>query len=186
MGIELWSVFLLVPTGRGAALDLLPADRVEECLLWLADLSRIAPFDVKTTAAPHFRRVLLQQKVDRSEIVGITDGIGRAFRGVNDGQGIAFVSHIGDVCPSGFLPIACGNVRREGLTPTYRSHPLFVALRDPTRLTGKCGECEFKRICGGSRARAYAMNGDPLSYDPSCAYVPKPLRSGALHVVSPA
>jgi AdoMet-dependent heme synthase len=174
LDINLWSVFLLVPTGRGAELDLLDPDRVESLLQRLARISTMVPFDVKTTAAPHFRRVLLQQKVARGDIAGLTDdGIGRAPRGVNDGQGIAFVSHVGDIFPSGFLPIRCGNVRDGGLTRTYRMHPLFRTLRDPDQLGGKCGVCEFRRVCGGSRARAYAMLGDPMAYDPSCAYVPR-------------
>jgi radical SAM protein len=172
LGVSLWSVFLAVPTGRAVSLDLLGPKRVERCLLQLAELARSAPFDVKTTAAPHFRRVLLQQKVQRSEIVGVTDGIGRGPRGINDGQGVAFVSHTGDIYPSGFLPIPCGNVRDVGLARTYREHALFRALRDPDRLSGKCGECEFRRVCGGSRARAYATHGDPLAYDPACAYQP--------------
>jgi AdoMet-dependent heme synthase len=174
LDIELWSVFLLVPTGRGVDLDILDPDRVESLLQRLARIAPMAPFDVKTTAAPHFRRILLQQKVARDDITGLSeDGIGRAPRGVNDGQGIAFVSHVGDIYPSGFLPIRCGNVRDGGLTRTYRMHPLFRELRDPDLLGGKCGVCEFRRVCGGSRARAHAMNGDPLSYDPSCAYLPR-------------
>jgi len=177
LGVALWSVFLLVPTGRGTGLDPLSAERVEEALLELAAIASDAPFDVKTTAAPQFRRVLLQQKVGPHEITGIADGIGRAPYGVNDGQGIAFVSHVGDVYPSGFLPISCGNVRGAGLRRIYRTHPLFLSLRDAEQLTGKCGECEFKRVCGGSRARAYAVHGSPLGYDPSCAYVPKRTRA---------
>jgi radical SAM protein with 4Fe4S-binding SPASM domain len=128
---------------------------------------------VKTTAAPQFRRVLLQQKVQRSEIVGLSDGIGRAPRGINDGQGVVFVSHLGEIHPSGFMPIPCGNVREAGLTRTYREHPLFRGLRDPEQLTGKCGQCEFKRVCGGSRARAYALHGDPFASDPACVYEPE-------------
>lgn len=173
LGIELWSVFLLVPTGRGADLELLHPDRVESVLARLARIAEMAPFDVKTTAAPHFRRMLLQKKVARHDITGLADGIGRAPRGVNDGQGIAFVSNVGDVYPSGFLPIACGNVRDGGLGRVYRMHPLFRALRDPDQLGGKCGVCEFRRVCGGSRARAYAMTGDPMAADPSCAYMPR-------------
>jgi AdoMet-dependent heme synthase len=92
---------------------------------------------------------------------------------VNDGNGFAFVSHIGDVYPSGFLPIACGNVRDQSLSEIYRTHPTFVALRDPKQLKGKCGVCEFRFVCGGSRARAYAVSGDPLASDPTCAYVPQ-------------
>lgn len=173
LAVTLWSVFLLVPTGRGADMATLAPERVERALLELAAIAREAPFDVKTTAAPQFRRVLLQQKVARSEIAGLSDGIGRAPRGVNDGQGVAFVSHTGDIYPSGFLPISCGNVRGAGLTRTYRTHPLFLSLRDPEQLTGKCGECEFKRVCGGSRARAHAVFGSPLAYDPACDYLPK-------------
>lgn len=180
LDVALWSVFLLVPTGRGAALGTLSPERVESALLTLAALAKAAPYDVKTTAAPQFRRVLLQQKVAQREIAGIADGIGRAPYGVNDGQGIAFVSHTGDVYPSGFMPISCGNVRGAGLTRIYRSHPLFLALRDPEQLTGKCGECEFKRVCGGSRARSYAVHGAPLGYDPACAYVPKRSRERVL------
>lgn len=173
LGVALWSLFLLVPTGRGSELEGLSAERVEEALHELATIARDAPFDVKTTAAPQFRRVLLQQRVAAHEITGIADRIGRAPYGVNDGQGIAFVSHTGDIYPSGFLPISCGNVRGAGLTRIYRTHPLFLSLRDAEQLTGKCGECEFKRVCGGSRARAYAVHGSALGYDPACAYVPK-------------
>jgi AdoMet-dependent heme synthase len=173
LAIELWSVFLLVPTGRGVDLERIDPERVEGWLLELAEIARTAPFDVKTTAAPQFRRVLLQQKVARSEIAGIADGIGRAPRGVNDGQGVAFVSHTGDIYPSGFLPVSCGNVRGAGLAKIYRKHPLFLFLRNPEALEGKCGDCEFKRVCGGSRARAYALRGNALAHDPACAYQPK-------------
>lgn len=171
LGIELWSVFFVVPTGRGAELDLLQPDLVERLLERLATIAEHAPFDVKTTAAPQFRRVLLQRKVKREHITGIADGIGRAPRGVNDGQGIAFISHRGEVSPSGFLPIVCG--RFERFTEIYRSHPLFVELRSADKLEGKCGTCEFRKICGGSRARAFALSHDVLAHDPACAYVPK-------------
>ncbi len=173
LGIELWSVFFVVPTGRAKSEDVLLPDDVERVLERLATLSERAPFDVKTTAAPHFRRVLLQRKLRRDDVVGVRDGIGRAPRGVNDGQGIVFVSHRGDVSPSGFLPVPCGNVRTHDLSEIYREHPLFTALRDPDRLGGKCGECEFRKVCGGSRARAFALTGDPLAEEPSCAYVPR-------------
>lgn len=176
LGIELWSVFFVVPTGRGRELACLGKDEVEALLVWLSRLAEDSPFDVKTTAAPQFRRVLLQRKVARGSIVGL-DGIGRAARGVNDGQGTVFVSHVGDVYPSGFLPIACGNVREASLAAIYREHSLFRALRRPDELGGKCGECEFRKVCGGSRARAFAVTGDPLAEDPSCAYVPRSTRA---------
>ncbi|MDH5490877.1 MAG: TIGR04053 family radical SAM/SPASM domain-containing protein [Myxococcales bacterium] len=171
--IDLWAIFLVVPTGRAEAEGCLDAERVEAVLEYLAALSERAPFDLKTTAAPQLRRMLLQRKVRRQEIAGIEDGIGRAPRGVTDGQGVAFVSHLGEIYPSGFMPISCGNVRREGLMKAYRDDALMRALRDPDALGGKCGLCEFRKVCGGSRARALAMTGDPLAADPACAYLPR-------------
>jgi radical SAM protein with 4Fe4S-binding SPASM domain len=120
--------------------------------------------------------VLLQRKVPRRDVAGIADGIGRAPRGINDGAGIVFVSHTGEVYPSGFLPEPCGDARDGGLTRIYREHPLFVSLRDPDGFSGKCGACEFRKVCGGSRARARAMTGDALASDPACAYIPRVLR----------
>lgn len=173
LNIELWSVFFVVPMGRATGTDLLDPYDVEVALHLLAELSETSPFDIKTTAAPHFRRVLLERKVNRQEVSGIKDGINRAPRGVNDGQGILFVSRTGDIYPSGFMPIHCGNVREDGLADVYRDHPLFNSLRDPDQLKGKCGACPFRQVCGGSRARSYAIEGDPLASEPACAYVPK-------------
>ncbi len=172
LDVELWSVFVVVPTGRATSERALDAGEIETMLVWLAELSERARFDIKTTAAPQFRRVLLQRKHAQGDIVGIRDGIGRAPRGVNDGSGVVFVSHEGDVYPSGFLPIRCGNVRDEGLGRIYREHPLFRSLRSPDELTGKCGRCEFRSVCGGSRARAYATKLSPMASDPGCVYEP--------------
>jgi AdoMet-dependent heme synthase len=94
-------------------------------------------------------------------------------RRVNDGKGFLFVSHMGNVYPSGFLPIHAGNIREKSLADIYQNSPIFKALRDTSRLEGKCGACEYKEICGGSRARAYAITGDPLSQEPCCIYQPK-------------
>lgn len=182
MGIVLWSVFFLVPTGRGKLDDMVSAEEHERVFNWLADLAERAPFDIKSTAAPPYRRVMIQRSKAK-ERAGDANGAPawvagrqrelRAPRAVNDGNGFAFVSHIGDVYPSGFLPIDCGNVRNRPLREIYRNHPAFVALRDPERLKGKCGVCEFRTVCGGSRARAFAVTGDPLASDPTCAYVPR-------------
>ncbi|WP_411350045.1 radical SAM protein [Paenibacillus sp. WLX2291] len=100
------------------------------------------------------------------------DVLGRAPQGVNDGDGFVFISHIGDVYPSGFLPLQCGNVRQTPLADIYRQSTVMQELRDKRLLKGKCGVCEFKTLCGGSRARAYAITGDYLQSDPACAYVP--------------
>ena len=96
-----------------------------------------------------------------------------ATRRVNDGKGFMFISHVGNVYPSGFLPIHAGNIRETPLAEIYRNAPIFKALRDTKQLEGKCGACEFKEICGGSRARAYALTGDPLAQEPCCIYQPK-------------
>lgn len=181
--IELWSVFFVVPTGRAQSDDVIDRDAVETVLERLATMTERVPFDIKTTAAPHFRRVLLQRKARRDDVVGLRahpalDGISRAPRGVNDGQGILFVSHEGAISPSGFLPIECGNVRTHDLASIYREHPLFTQLRDPDRLEGKCEKCEFRRVCGGSRARAWAMTGNPFAEEPSCAYLPRGYSEG--------
>ena len=96
----------------------------------------------------------------------------RAPRAVTDGNGFVFVDHVGNICPSGFLPIRAGNVRLDDVVAVYREHPLFRALRDPDKLGGRCGRCEWRHRCGGSRARAYAASGNPLAEDPGCAYQP--------------
>jgi radical SAM protein len=181
LNITLWSVFFLVPTGRGKLNDLLNADEFEQIFATIYTLSKTASFDIKTTEAQHYRRYLLQQRVaERKTGAGLpatqektADAIGRAPRGLNDGKGFFFISHIGDVFPSGFLPLAAGNIRQQTLASIYRESPLFLSLRDTSMLEGKCGACEFKEICGGSRSRAYALTGDPNAEEPCCSYIPK-------------
>jgi len=184
-GMALWSVFFLVPTGRGRSEDEITPEEYEEVFHWLYDFSKKAPFDVKTTAAPHFRRVILQrQKEERrhgeaaekpAPRIGFALGSGshRAPKGVNDGNGFVFISHTGEVFPSGFLPVSGGNVRKQSIVDIYRDSPLFRELRDPDLLRGKCGVCEFRKVCGGSRARAYAVYGDYLAEEPFCVYEPR-------------
>jgi radical SAM protein len=190
LDIVLWSVFFLVPTGRGHADDLITAEEFEEVFARVHGISRRVPFDIKTTEAQHYRRYLAQARATERRQVssaattsarpipktpeirpgrpprdlgpGVTashsDGIGRAPRGVNDAKGFVFISHLGEVFPSGFLPLSAGNVRRQSLADIYRNSPLFVGLRDTSRLKGKCGVCEFRNICGGSRRRAEVFN----------------------------
>jgi radical SAM protein with 4Fe4S-binding SPASM domain len=190
LGIVFWEVFFLIPMGRARADDVAEAEAFERTFHRMYDLAAEAPFDVKATAAPHYSRVILQRQVaerragDRTEapdvltggvMFSLTDGIGRG-RSVNDGDGFMFVSHTGEIFPSGFLPVACGNVRDDDLVDVYRTHPTFVALRDRSRLKGKCGVCEFRQVCGGSRARAFAVTGDYLEAEPYCAYQPRARR----------
>ncbi|GIM85593.1 TIGR04053 family radical SAM/SPASM domain-containing protein [Salinispora arenicola] len=194
-GALLWSVFLLVPTGRGQALRSLDAAQTEDVLNVLYDLGQTIA--VKTTEAHHFRRVCLQREAlarrgddhvrvlglgslyrrlrDDLDSRGLTGHPGRVRRAplqVSAGNGFAFVSHRGDVHPSGFLPIPAGNVRQRSFVDIYRDSELFTALRDPARLGGRCGACEFRAVCGGSRARAYAVTGDIWAEEPACAYQP--------------
>lgn len=188
----LWSVFFLVPTGRGQEKDMISPVEHEKVFIWLQELSKRVPFDIKTTAAQHYRRVFIQQKMKEEKnkenisyldaltsqgLTGSIDGLGRAPKGVNDGNGFVFISHIGDVYPSGLLPIKAGNVREQPLAEIYRESPIFKDLRNPDKYKGKCGVCEFRYVCGGSRSRAYAMTGDYLESEPFCVYVPKALRS---------
>ena len=199
--ITLWSVFFLVPTGRGKLDDLLNAEEFERTFAKIYSLSKIASFDIKTTEAQHYRRFLLQQKVaerkagtNAATSEKVADAIGRAPRGLNDGKGFVFISHMGEVFPSGFLPVAAGSVRQESLAAIYRESPLFRNLRNSSTLEGKCGACEFKEICGGSRARAYALTGNPHGEEPCCAYVPRgyarpnvrPRTAAKLHVLQGA
>jgi len=187
LGISLWSVFFVVPTGRATHADLVTPEELEDIYHRMYDLSCTAPFDIKSTAAPQYRRVILQRQVAERRArermlppvpltagVGfsLADGVGRA-RGVNDGDGFVFISHTGDVFPSGFLPLNAGNVRTSSLSSVYRESPLFRELRDRSKLKGKCGVCEYKDVCGGSRARAYAMTNDYMESDPTCAHIPK-------------
>jgi AdoMet-dependent heme synthase len=188
--ITLWSVFFLVPTGRGKLNDLLSADEFEQIFAKLHSLSRTASFDIKTTEAQHYRRFLLQQRTAARKAGSpdpthdkTFDAIGRAPRGLNDGKGFVFISHTGEVFPSGFLPVSAGNIRHEPLAAIYRESPLFRDLRDVDKLEGKCGACEFKQICGGSRARAYALTGNAFGQEPCCSYVPRGYVQSAQHAM---
>lgn len=162
----LWSVFQLVPTGRGKQRDLLTAGELEDLFLRLQEHSQAAPYDIKTTEGQHYRRVVLQQTRNPAALRA------RAPLGINDGKGFVFISHTGDIQPSGFLPMTAGNVRKDELLDIYQNAPLFRNLRDTSRLEGKCGRCEFKNVCGGSRARAFAMTGSPYAEEPLCVYQP--------------
>ena len=177
-----WSVFFMVPTGRAERKWMISPQQHEDTFHWLYQLSKSAPFDIKGTAAPMYRRVAIQQR--RAE-VGLdrevtfqgagfqyADGLNRPNRGVNDGNGFLFISHLGEIMPSGFLPLSAGNVKEDDVVDVYRHHKLFRELRNPGLLKGRCGICEFKEVCGGQRGRAYGVTGDYLETDPACIYQP--------------
>jgi radical SAM protein len=172
LGAPRWSLFFLVQVGRGRELQQITAGACEVLLAWLWARSRRSRGVVTTTEAPHYRRIALEHL--RREGGGGDDPRGHVRRsfGIRDGNGIMFVSHTGEVQPSGFLPLSAGNVRAASPVDLYREAPLFTGLRDVRRLRGRCGRCGFRAICGGSRARAYATSGDVLGEDPLCAHDP--------------
>jgi len=186
LGADGWELFFLVPTGRGRLLageELAPREQ-ERVLRWLYRVRHRSPFPVKQICAPHFRRVEVQSARERGERrpERVTTRLTVSSRGCLAGNGFAFVSHVGDVCGCGFLPLSVGNIRDRPFSELYRESPLFGAFRDPSRLGGACGACEFRAVCGGCRARAYAATGDPLAEEPDCAYEPPRLRTAAAAV----
>lgn len=197
MGAFMWYTFMLVPTGRGADLQTLSPEEREDVLNWLHDISdRIA---IKTTEAPQYRRIAVQRERAREQGIPIPEQVAhrgelyrylteettrllgdhpakprrpRAPMAVNSGSGFAFIDHLGDVYPNGFLPIHCGSVKEKPFHEVYIDSPVFQALRKPEEFKGKCGVCEFNKLCGGSRSTAYATTGDHLASDPTCMWVP--------------
>ncbi len=190
LGVVFWEVFFLVPTGRGSVLSGLAPHEHERVFDLLYRTQKKGRFIVKVTEAPHYRRHVAQREraaegvrprpvgpVAMPTILTTSEGpghtVGLAPRGVNAGNGFLFVSHRGDIYPSGFLPLSVGNVRTRGLADAYRDSDLFRALRDTERLQDRCGRCEFRSICGGSRARAFATTGSLFAADPWCTYEPR-------------
>jgi radical SAM protein len=196
-GAVAWEVFFLIRTGRGAALEALEPEECEEVMHFLYDAAQYG-IPVRTAEGPNFRRV----RTEREK--GLKPPNGELFlrlstrlhdlegaptnpptvksTNTRDGKGIMFVAHDGEVYPSGFLPVSAGRVPEDTLEEVYRSSPVFIALRDSSNLKGRCGRCEYREICGGSRSRAFAEFGDPFEEDPSCAYLP----NGKLSVSYPS
>jgi radical SAM protein len=172
LGAARWSLFFLVAVGRGRVLT--PVDPIvcERRLRWLARNSGRWPFVASTTEAPHYRRVVIQQMREAGRSAAEIAAAGRGW-GIRDGNGVMFISHVGEVTPSGFLPLVAGNVRAASPLVLYRDAAVFRRLRAPALLEGRCGACEFRMPCGGSRARAWAATGDMLAEDPLCAWVPR-------------
>jgi radical SAM protein len=198
LGAMTWSLFFLVPVGRGLATDEITPAEFEAAMHFAYDVSKY--ISAKTTEGHHYKRVVLQRSIlearglpwrDYVELPPIYDqlkaeldrivvekgveprpAIKRTPMHINAGNGFVFISHRGDVFPSGFMPIRAGNVTEQSLVDIYRQAPLFKRLRDPAQLKGRCGLCEFSGVCGGSRSRAYAIGGDPLGEEPFCTYQP--------------
>ena len=177
--LTLWALFFLIQTGRGASLAQITDEECERLLNRLYDLSQTTPFGIKTTGAPHYQRVVWQREERRQRAGLPAQAVERlrqlrAPRSVNDGNGFVFIDHLGNICPSGFLPVARGNVRTASLADVYRTDEVFTRLRNANALFGKCGRCGFREMCGGSRSRAFAATGAVMASDPLCAYEPGP------------
>jgi radical SAM protein len=201
--IAMWNIFMLVPVGRGKTADLLDGEDFEKVFEKIYELSTRVPYQIKTTEGMHYRRFLLQKQTERKRaaeghVPDSEDAMGAAreadahgdalrerggpmyagthswaTRRINDGKGFVFVSHTGEIYPSGFLPLQAGNIRDRSLAEIYQEAPIFKVLRNTSLLDGKCGVCEFKQVCGGSRARAFAVTGDVLAQEPCCIYQPQ-------------
>ena len=174
LDIALWSVFFLVPTGRAELSEVLDAAETEEVFRNLDRLESRLPFGIKTTEAPHYRRYRSQRiaSMPPRERPATIEPPWQRVPAVGDGKGFVFISHIGEISPSGFLPYVCGNVRDADLLDVYRNNPVMQRLRRPETFGGKCGVCEFRELCGGSRSRAYTMTGDAFAAEPSCVHKP--------------
>ncbi|MBS3737171.1 TIGR04053 family radical SAM/SPASM domain-containing protein [Candidatus Bipolaricaulota bacterium] len=178
LGVSRWSLFFLVPTGRGSEMVGPSGKRIEALLNWLSEVSKRKSMSVNTTEAHHYRRVRIQRLLDSGleldEVLGRKDSTRSKIEGlgIHDGNGVMFVSHLGDVHPSGFLPLKAGSVKEDDPLMVYRNSGLFKELRDISFRKGKCGHCEYLGVCGGSRAQAYAASGDYLASDPNCIYQP--------------
>ncbi|HTW59610.1 MAG TPA: TIGR04053 family radical SAM/SPASM domain-containing protein [Terriglobales bacterium] len=175
-----WSLFMLISVGRGKALNEVSPQEGESIMKWVFDLSPHSPFAIKTTEAPSYRRIAIETMrgsgMATQEMK--TTSVYQGFQ-IRDGHGIVFVSNLGDIYPSGFLPLRCGNVRVNSLVHIYRDSETFRALHSPDTFHGKCGSCEYSHICGGSRARAFAYTGDALGTDPFCPYEPAAAQQAA-------
>jgi MoaA/NifB/PqqE/SkfB family radical SAM enzyme len=169
-GAQRWSLFFLIRTGRARTLRQITPAQAEAVMNWALDLPKGRPA-VTTTEAPHYRRIQLMRY---SENMGHDRGRSGSVRGlgIRDGNGVMFISHIGQIQPSGFLPLSAGHARTDNPLRVYRESQLFKDLRRPALFAGRCGRCEFRDVCGGSRARAYAATGDPFGSDPLCSYLP--------------
>ncbi|MHB0981394.1 MAG: heme b synthase [Thermoleophilia bacterium] len=190
--------FLLVPTGRGKDLgpEELPPEDYERTLNWVYDRQKTSRIFFKPTDAPHYHRIMRQRAkedgIDLKELkmhpqshAAMAGKVGKAghpgdldshSRGCLAGIGFCFISHVGQVQPCGYFDVVAGDVKERPFSEIWQTSPLFQDLRDVDKLGGKCGICEYRRVCGGCRARAYEVSGDYLAEEPYCVY--EPVRRG--------
>lgn len=185
IGAEAWHVFMLVPTGRAKIDDEVSPQEYEEILHEIYRMTTESPIPIRVTCGPHFMRIVAQHRRPgeqqpnllrpRGSSSGHPGGLDRTTRGCLAGDGYCFISYRGDVTPCGYFPVVAGNVRERPFRDIYLDSPLFRSLRDLASYMGKCGACEFVRVCGGCRARAYSLTGDYLAEEPYCIHQPAAL-----------
>ncbi len=179
-GAKALHLFMLVPVGCGVEIadtDMISAEKYEEALNWFYDKSKITDMEFKATCAPHYYRIIRQRAHDEGrKITFETDGMSAMTRGCLAGSGVCFISHSGEVQPCGYLPESAGNVLKTPFRKIWEESSLFKSLRDVDLLKGKCGDCEYRMVCGGCRARAYYLEKDFLDEEPYCVYVPRKSR----------
>lgn len=176
LGAVAHHIFLLVPTGRGKYIldQAITAEQYEDTLNWFYDRQQDCALQLKATCAPHYYRILRQRAHAEGKTISFqSHGLDAVTRGCLGGVGFCFISHRGVVQPCGFLDLACGDITQQSFTDVWQHSPEFVRLRDYALLKGKCGRCEYKRVCGGCRARAYEATGDYLAEEPLCSYTPR-------------
>lgn len=185
-----WHLFLLVPVGCGIQIAesmQVQAEEYERVLNWLYEKSMQVAMDLRAVCAPHYFRVRVQRRMLERQSgerqPGLTTPVGQEAstrgpttltvrRGCLAGSSMCFISYRGEVFPCGYLPVKAGNLQEETFTEIWEDSPVFLSLRDPDRLEGRCGRCEFRILCAGCRARAYGMSGDYLAEEPFCIYQP--------------
>ncbi|XPV75277.1 MAG: heme b synthase [Desulfovibrio sp.] len=175
LGASAWHIFLLVPTGRASELgtEVISADEYEEVLNWFYDFQKTTDMQLKATCAPHYHRILRQRAKEEGIAVNFENfGLDAVSRGCLGGVGFCFISHTGQVQPCGYLDLDCGNVRETPFPEIWKKSPQFLNLRNPETYDGKCGVCEYEKVCGGCRARAETMNGNYLKEEPLCSHEP--------------
>ncbi|MBN2139609.1 MAG: heme b synthase [Desulfovibrionaceae bacterium] len=176
LGAAAWHIFLLVPTGRAAELgaEIISAQEYESVLNWFYDFRKTTDMQLKATCAPHYHRILRQRaKQEGIKVDFQTFGLDAVSRGCLGGTGFCFISHVGQVQPCGYLELDCGNVRQTPFPEIWKNSRQFLELRNPKLYRGKCGRCEYERVCGGCRARAQTMRGHYLEEEPLCSYEPR-------------
>ncbi|WP_048602443.1 radical SAM/SPASM domain-containing protein [Rubeoparvulum massiliense] len=170
-------LFMLVPVGCGVQIAdemMLPADEYERVLRWFYEQSQIHNLEIKATCAPHYYRIMRQVAKERGEKITFeTHGMSAVTKGCLAGTAVAFISHKGEVRPCGYMPLTAGDLKEQDFHTIWTESELFATLRDPNKLEGKCGVCEYINVCSGCRARALAETGNVVASEPYCIYQPK-------------